>query len=214
MLERDLRLVELTGGRYHAAHVSTAEGIAAIRRAKDKGLNVTCDTAPPYFALDETAVGEYRTFAKLSPPLRAEADRAAVAAGLADGTIDAIATDHAPHALFEKEVEYTAAPFGILGLETCWGLVGRELIKPGILTVAQAVHKLAVAPREILGLAVPALEEGQPANVTVFDAETEWTFSASDIRSKSRNTPFVGAPMVGKAWGVYNRGRLVVSEGL
>jgi dihydroorotase len=106
-------------------------------------------------------------------------------------------------------VEFAAAPFGILGLETCWGLVGRELIRPGVLSVAEAVYKLTVAPREILGLAVPELTAGQPANLTVFDAETEWTFEARHVRSRSRNTPFVGAQMVGRAWAIYNNRQLV-----
>jgi dihydroorotase len=109
-------------------------------------------------------------------------------------------------------VEFAAAPFGILGLETCWGLVGRELIRPGVLTVAEAVYKLVVAPREILRLPVPVLKEGAEANLTVFDAETEWTFTEAHIRSKSKNTPFVGAPMVGRAWAIYNRGRFVAAE--
>jgi dihydroorotase len=162
--------------------------------------------------LTDEACANYDTNYKMNPPLRSGADQAALREALADGTIDAIATDHAPHALFEKEVEYTAAPFGIIGLETCWGLVGRELIRPGVLDVRDAVYKLAVAPREILGLPVPVLEEGAEANLTVFDAETVWTFESRHIHSKSHNTPFVGAEMVGRAWGVYNRGRLVVSE--
>jgi dihydroorotase len=211
MIARDVLLAAFTGGHVHVQHISTAGAVELVRRAKADGIRITAEAAPHHFALTDEEVDRsgYDTNTKMHPPLRTAADVEAIKAGLADGTIDAIATDHAPHALFEKEVEYTAAPFGILGLETCWGLVGRELIRPGILTVAQAVHKLTVAPREILGLPVPALEEGQPANLTVFDDDTEWTFAASDIRSKSRNTPFIGAPMVGKAWAVYNRGRLV-----
>jgi len=133
--------------------------------------------------------------------------------GLADGTIDAICTDHAPHASFEKEVEFTAAPFGILGLESCWGLVGRELIEPGVLTTAGAVRKMTIAPREILRIPMPRIEVGAEANLTIFDADSEWTFSADDIKSKSRNTPFVGARMVGRAQAIYNRGQFVLNQG-
>jgi dihydroorotase len=211
MIARDVLLAAFTGGHVHVQHISTAGGVELVRRAKADGVRNTAEAAPHHFALTDEEVDRsgYDTNTKMHPPLRTAADVEAIKAGLADGTIDVIATDHAPHALFEKEVEYTAAPFGILGLETCWGLVGRELIRPGMLTVAQAVYKLTVAPREILGLPVPAVDEGRPANLTIFDADTEWTFAASDIRSKSRNTPLVGAAMVGKAWGVYNRGRLV-----
>jgi dihydroorotase len=214
MIARDVLLASFTGGHVHVQHISTAGAVEIVRRAKADGVRITAEAAPHHFAITDEEVDRsgYDTNTKMHPPLRTAADVEAIKAGLADGTIDAIATDHAPHALFEKEVEFTAAPFGIIGLETCWGLVGRELIRPGVLTVAQAVHKLAVAPREILGLPVPMLEEGQPASLTIFDAETEWAFATSDIRSKSRNTPFVGAPMVGRAWAVYNRGRLVVGE--
>ncbi len=148
----------------------------------------------------------------MHPPLRTAEDVEAIKEGLRDGTIDAIATDHAPHAGFEKEVEFIEAPFGILGLETCWGLTVRDLVRTGVLTVEEAVYKLAVAPREILGLDVPALAEGAPANLTIFDAETEWTFEKRHIRSKSHNTPFVGAPMVGRAWAVVNNGQFVEVE--
>jgi dihydroorotase len=148
----------------------------------------------------------------MHPPLRTAEDVEAIKEGLRDGTIDAICTDHAPHATFEKEVEFTAAPFGILGLETAWGLIGRELIRPGVLTVAEAARKLTVEPRRILRLPTPTLAEGEPANLTIFDAETEWTFEAKHIRSKSKNTPFVGDTLVGRAWAIYNHGQFVEAE--
>jgi len=214
MIARDALLAAYTGGHVHVQHISTAGGVELVRRAKADGIRMTSEAAPHHFALADEEVERtaYDTNTKMHPPLRSGADVAAILAGLADGTIDAIATDHAPHALFEKEVEYTAAPFGIIGLETCWGLVGRELIRAGVLDVAGAVYKLAIAPREILGLPVPALEEGAPANLTVFDPDTEWTFEAGHIRSRSHNTPFLGAPLVGRAWAIYNRGRLVVAD--
>ena len=155
----------------------------------------------------------FSTHTKMHPPLRSAADVAAMKEGLRDGTIDALCTDHAPHASYEKEVEFAAAPFGILGLETAWGLIGRELIAPGVLTVAEAVRKLTIAPRAILGLPMPALDEGAPANLTIFDAETRWTFTAAHIQSKSENTPFVGETLVGKPWAVYNKGQFVVNDG-
>src|SRR5690606_20243002 len=215
MIARDALLAEFTGGHVHVCHISTAKAVDLVRQAKAAGVPMTAEAAPHHFALTDEAVeaSGFDTHTKMHPPLRTAADVEAVKEGLRDGTIDAIATDHAPHASFEKEVEFIAAPFGILGLETCWGLVGRELIRPGVLTVAEAVYKLSVAPREILRLPVPLIEEGAEANLTIFDAETEWTFEARHVRSKSRNTPFVGAPMVGRAWAVYNHGQLVEAEG-
>jgi dihydroorotase len=137
---------------------------------------------------------------------------AALKEGLADGTIDALCTDHAPHAAFEKEVEFTAAPFGITGLETAWGLIGRELIEPGVLSVAEAVQKLTVAPRRILRLDPPTLAEGEPAHLTIFDASTRWTFTEDTIRSKSQNTPFLGEDLVGRPWAIYRDGQLVRAD--
>jgi dihydroorotase len=214
MIARDALLAEFTGGHVHVQHISTAKAVEIVRRAKAAGIPMTAEAAPHHFALTDEAVeaSGYDTHTKMHPPLRTAADVAAVKEGLRDGTIDAIATDHAPHASFEKEVEFLAAPFGILGLETCWGLVGRELIRPGVLSVAEAAYKLVVAPREILRLPVPVLEEGAEANLTIFDAETEWTFEAHHIRSKSKNTPFVGEKMVGRAWAIYNRGQFVETD--
>ncbi len=214
MIARDALLAEFTGGRFHVCHISTAAAVDIVRRAKARGVPITAEACPHHWALTDAAVeaSDYDTHTKMHPPLRTAADAQAIKDGLADGTIDVIATDHAPHAGFEKEVEFIEAPFGILGLETCWGLTGRDLLAPGVLTVEEAVHKLAVAPREILGLEVPSLDEGAAANLTVFDATTEWTFEARHIRSKSHNTPFVGAPMVGRAWAVVNHGQFVEAE--
>jgi dihydroorotase len=211
MIARDALLAAFTGGHVHVCHISTAKAVDLVRRAKAEGVPMTAEAAPHHFALTDEAVetSAFDTHTKMHPPLRTAADVAAIKEGLRDGTIDAIATDHAPHASFEKEVEFAAAPFGILGLETCWGLVGRELIRPGVLSVGEAVYKLAVAPREILRLPVPVIEEGAEANLTIFDAETEWVFEGRHIRSKSKNTPFVGEKMVGRAWAIYNRGQLV-----
>ena len=211
MIARDALLAEFTGGHVHVCHISTARAVDLVRRAKARGVPITAEACPHHWALTDEAVAQsqYDTHTKMHPPLRTAADVQAIKDGLADGTIDVIATDHAPHAGFEKEVEFIEAPFGILGLETAWGLTGRDLVRPGVLSVAEAVYKLAVAPREILQLDVPRIEAGEAANLTIFDAETEWTFEARHIQSKSHNTPFVGAPMVGRAWAIVNRGQLV-----
>ena len=213
MIARDLLLAEVTGGHVHVAHISTGRAVDLVRRAKARGVRVTAEVCTHHLALMDQAVEDtgYDTHTKMHPPLRPEADRQALIAGVADGTIDALCTDHAPHAAFEKEVEFIAAPFGILGLETAWGLIGRELMAPGHLSVLEAVRKLTVAPRAILGLPAPTLAEGAPANLTVFDATSEWTFTHAHIQSKSENTPFIDAPMVGRARGIYNKGQWVVA---
>ncbi|MEM7786831.1 MAG: dihydroorotase [Bacteroidota bacterium] len=211
MIARDALLAGFTGGHVHVCHISTAEAVDIVRRAKARGVPITAEACPHHWALTDAAVetSGYDTHTKMHPPLRTAADAQAIKDGLADGTIDVIATDHAPHAGFEKEVEFIEAPFGILGLETCWGLTVRDLVRPGVLTLAEAVRKLTVAPREILGLEVPRLGEGAPATLTIFDDTTEWTFEDRHIQSKSHNTPFVGAPMVGRAWAVVNHGQFV-----
>lgn len=211
MIARDIELAAFTGGHVHVAHISTGRAVELVRRAKTRGLPVTAEVCPHHFALTDAAVEEtaFDTHTKMHPPLRSVDDVAAIKEGLADGTIDAICTDHAPHAPFEKDADFSAAPFGILGLETAWGIVGRELITPGLLSVEDAVAKLTVAPRRILGLPVPHIAVGEPACLTVFDATTAWTFTDDDIASKSENTPFVGAQMVGRAHAIYNKGRFV-----
>jgi len=214
MLARDLMLAELTGGHLHVAHVSTARSTDMIREAKSRGIVVTAEACAHHFSLTDEIVEDsgFDAQTKMHPPLRTAVDVEAIRMGFVDGTLDAICTDHAPHAPFEKEVDFVAAPFGIIGLETAWGLTGRYLIATQCLSVARAVYSICVAPRVILGLDVPALEPGAAANLTIFDATTEWTFEARHIHSKSRNTPFVGTTMVGRAWAIYNKGQLVEHE--
>jgi dihydroorotase len=214
MIARDIELAALTGSDVHVAHLSTARGVELVRRAKARGIPVTAEVCTHHLALTDEAVEQtaFDTNTKMHPPLRSAADAAALKEGLVDGTIDAICTDHAPHATYEKEVEFTAAPFGITGLETAWGLIGRELIAPGILSVEEAVQKLTVAPRRILRLDVPKIVEGEPARLTIFDTSTEWTFSEEDIRSKSENTPFVESEMVGRPRAVYSDGQFIERE--
>ncbi len=215
MIARDALLAEFTGGHVHVAHISTARAVKIVRRAKARGVPVTAEVCTHHLALTDAAVEQtaFSTNTKMHPPLRTAADVEALKEGLRDGTIDALCTDHAPHASFEKDDDFLAAPFGIIGLETAWGLIGRELIAPGVLTVAEAVRALTAAPRAILGLPCPRVEEGAAAELTVFDAETRWTFSEDDIRSKSRNTPFVGAEMVGRPRAIYNKSQWVVGKG-
>ena len=197
IIERDLRLVEITGGRYHAAHVSTAAGIEAIRRAKAQGLLVTCDTAPPYFALNETAIGDYRTFAKLSPPLRSESDRRAVIEGLRDGTIDAIASDHAPWDQDSKRLPFSSAAYGIVGLETLLPL-SLELYHNRHLDLLALLQRLTWNPARILRLPVGRLAPGAPADLVLFDPNLPWRISTDEFRSKSKNAPFDGRPVQGR----------------
>jgi dihydroorotase len=197
MVERDLRLVELTGARYHVAHVSTAAAIEAIRAAKAAGLPVSCDTAPPYFALNETAIGDYRTFAKLSPPLRCEADRQAVVEGLRDGTIDAIASDHAPWDQDSKRLPFSSASYGIVGLETLLPL-SLELYHNRHLSLIEVLRRLTVNPAQILRLGVGRLRAGAPADLVIFDPDAEWRIRTDEFHSKSKNAPFDGRPVRGR----------------
>lgn len=190
MLERDLRLVEMTGGRYHAANISTAESVNVIRRAKDRGLRVTCDTAPPYFSLTEVDVGDYRTFFKLSPPLRGEMDRRAIVEGLADGTIDAVTSDHQPHDQDSKRVPFAQAAFGAVGLETLLPLT-LALVHKGALSLPRALAALTSIPANILGLShLGRLSVGGPADLVLFDPNRPWRVEADKLSSKSKNCCF------------------------
>ena len=207
MIARDILLAGFTGGHIHVAHISTAQGVELVRRAKAQGVRITAEVCAHHLALTDEAVEStgFSSDVKMHPPLRPAADVEALKEGLRDGAIDVLCTDHAPHAPFEKEVEFLAAPFGIIGLETAWGLIGRELVAPGILRVAEAVWKITAAPRQILGLPVPVVAEGEAANLTIFDAATRWVFEPKHIRSKSRNTPFTGEELVGRPWAIYHK---------
>lgn len=209
MIERDVRLVELTGGRYHVAPVTTRAGIEAIRRAKARGLPVTCDTCPHYFTLTEVDVGDYRTFAKVAPPLRDEMDRRAVVEALADGTIDAITSDHDPQDQDSKRLPFGQAAFGIIGLETLLPLA-LGLVHKGELTLMQALRKLTATPADILGLrALGRLRRGAPADLVVFDPDHAWRLDEGTFLSKSKNTPFDRLPVFGRATRTFVDGRTV-----
>jgi len=197
MVMRDIALCELTGTPVHIAHVSTRESVRAVRDAKKRGVRVTAETAPHYFTLTDAAVAHYDTNAKMNPPLRAEADRDALLEGLSDGTIDAIATDHAPQSTLDKAVEFDRAANGIVGLETALPLALR-LVENGVLTLPGVIEKMAVNPGRIIGHP-RRIAVGSPADLTVIDTERVFTVDAKRFRSKSRNTPFEGWTLRGKA---------------
>lgn len=197
MVMRDIALAALTGVPIHIAHVSTRESVTAIRRAKADGIAVTAETAPHYFTLTDEAAEGYDTHAKMNPPLRSEADRLAIRKGLADGTLDAIATDHAPHSALEKEVEFDRAPNGIIGLETALPL-SLQLVADGVLDLNALIERMTVAPARIMGLEC-GLRPGLAADLTLIDPAKDWVVTAEDRKSKSKNTPFDGWKLKGKA---------------
>ena len=208
MVERDLRLLELTDGRYHAAHVSTRAAVEAIRAVKARGLRVTCDTAPHYFTLNESAVGDYRTFAKVSPPLRGEDDRRAVAEAVADGTIDAIASDHSPHDQDSKRLPFAIAAPGIAGLETLLPL-SLALVHDGLMPLLDLLARLTGAPAAILGLEAGQLRRGAAADLTLFDVERAWRIDPDAFVGKSKNSPFDDHPVQGAVLRTVVDGRTV-----
>jgi len=199
MIGRDLLLAELTGSRLHIQHVSTRHGVDMIRAAKARGIHVTAEATPHHFTLTDAAVEGYRTEAKVNPPLRSNADRAAVIAGVADGTLDVIATDHAPHHYDEKEQAFDDAPFGLIGLETALGLVITELVDRGVITLVQMVERMSCSPALAFALPGGTLRAGSPADVTVFDPAAEWQVDPTRFLSRSRNTPFAGRNLRGLA---------------
>jgi len=216
IVERDIRLLrelEKAEGlrpHLHVQHVSTARAMEAIRAAKREGLHVSCEVAPHHFTLTDEAIGDYDTHAKMNPPLRAEADRTAMVAALMDGTADCIATDHAPHAAHEKEQEFERAPNGITGLETALGLALRVLHRRQGMTLTRVVELMSLNPAKAISLDDRGtLRVGSYADVVVFDPAAEWSFRAKDSRSKSRNTPFDGAAMVGRVRTTICEGRVV-----
>lgn len=208
MVSRDIALARLTRGHVHFAHVSTAAALDLIRSAKAEGLAVTCDTAPPYFDLNETAIGEYRTYAKLSPPLRDEADRLAVIAGLKDGTIDAVASDHQPRDADDKRLPFAQAEAGGAGLATLLA-VTLARVHGGDLTLLQALDLLTARPAKLLGIAAGTLAKGAPADLVLFHPERGWRVEAGKLPGKAQNTPFDGRALEGKVLGTWKAGRRV-----
>ena len=211
MVARDIALARLTGGRVHIAHISTRRAVDSVRQAKAEGLAVTTEVAPHHFTLTEEAVEGYNTNAKMSPPLRLADDVAAMKEGLRDGTIDAIATDHAPHHRDEKEVEFDQAAHGVTGLETALSLTLR-LVQDGVLPLSEAVQKLTMNPARILGLPYGTLSVGRPADLTLFDTQASWQVKPLASRSRSQNTPFAGWELTGKVRLTMVDGRIVYDD--
>ncbi len=205
---RDIMLAEFTGGKLHVAHVSTKGSLELVRQAKKRGVRVTCEATPHHFTLTDEAVRGYETNAKMNPPLRSAEDVAAIRIGLADGTIDAIATDHAPHHLDEKNVEFNIALNGIVGLESALPLT-LELVNEGVLSLPQAIRLLTCGPAQALGIPRGTLAEGVAADVTIIDPELSWTLEAEQLASKSKNTPFDGWIMKGAATYTLVAGKVV-----
>jgi dihydroorotase len=208
MIGRDIALAEVTGGRLHVMHLSTAGGVELVRRAKERGIAVTSEATPHHFTLTDECLRRFDSNYKMSPPLRTTADVEAILAGLADGTIDCIATDHAPHALEKKMLELDRAPFGILGLETAVGLSVTRLVVPGRLDWSRLVEAMSTLPAKILGINRGTLAVGAIADVTLIDPAMTWEVDASTFRSKSVNTPFHGWQLTGRAVATIVGGRI------
>ena len=211
MIARDILLAGFTGGHIHVAHISTRKAVDLVRQGKKEGVNVTTEVCTHHFDLtdEEVSKRKYDTNVKMHPPLRTQDDVDAMIEGLADGTIDAICTDHAPHAIEEKEVEFIYAPNGITGLETAWSITVMRLLKTGKLSLDAILEKLVVNPRKILNLEVPQIKEGSKANLTLFNTDEEWTYSAKEVRSKSKNSPYLGNRLTGRSVAIYNRNRFI-----
>ena len=189
---RDLALARMTGSHLHIAHISTANSVRLVREAKERGVKITAEVCPHHLALTDKEVRCLDTNTKVNPPLREEEDVKALKEGLKNGTIDVIATDHAPHSLEEKELDYTLAPFGIIGLETALSLLVKELVEEGVLSLMELVAKLTISPAQILGIDRGKIAEGAKANLTIFDIKKGWKVKKEELVSKSTNSPFIG----------------------
>jgi dihydroorotase len=209
---RDLILARTTGAKLHVAHVSTRGSVELVRRAKEDGIAVTCETCPHYFCLTDQDVRTYDTSLRVNPPLRSADDVAAIKEGLSDGTIDAIASDHAPHSREEKQVEFDAAPPGMIGLETLLPLTLTHLVRPGVISLERAIELLSTDPASILALPGGSLAVGSPADVAVFDPDVQWTVAGDWFLSKSRNSPFIGRTLAGRVLLTVSRGEIVFED--
>ena len=209
---RDIMMAEFTGGRVHIAHISSKNAVDLVRQAKKKGIKVTAEVAPHHFALTDDLLKTFDTNYKMNPPLRTREDVDAMIEGLKDGTIDCIASDHAPHSIEEKEMEFIYAPNGILGLETQIGLAISELVKKKHLTLEQLVEKFAINPRKILNLPVPKIKIGELANFTIFDPEQIWTVDITKFKSKAKNAPYDKRLLTGKAVAVINKKKMFIDD--
>ncbi|MCW8809546.1 MAG: dihydroorotase [Ignavibacteriaceae bacterium] len=208
IVSRDILMAEYTGGRIHIAHISTKNSVNLVRDAKKKGIKVTAEVTPHHFTLTDDAVKSYDTNFKMNPPLRTQDDIIAIIKGIKDGTIDCIASDHAPHSIEEKETEFQFAPNGIVGLETIVGLSSTELLHKNKISIEELVNKLSINPRRILNIPIPKFEVGAVANFTIIDPDLVWTVDVSKFKSKSKNSPFDKRLLTGKAIAVINRKKM------
>lgn len=213
MAARDILVAEAVGGRVHIAHISTRGTVDIIRKAKERGVRVTCETCPHYFSLTEEACLGFNTNAKMNPPLRTADDVEAIKEGLKDGTIDCIVTDHAPHHPDEKNCEFAAAKNGIVGLETSLGLGIKNLVKTGVLTMSELIEKMSVNPSQILGISKGSLGEGKCADIVIFDPDKEWTVDITKLHSRGKNSPYDGFELYGKPEYVIVGGEIVINRG-
>jgi dihydroorotase len=215
VVSRDLALARLTGGRLHVTHVSAAQTVALLREAKDQGLRVTADVTPHHLTFCDEDLQSYETNLKVNPPLRSAEDRETLRAGLGTDAIDAVATDHAPHTVEDKEVEFDQARPGTIGLETALAAVITELVEPGLLELTTAIERMSTAPARILGLGDQGgpIEPGRPANLVAFDPRAGWTVGERSFASRSRNSGFLGRRLRGRVMHTMFRGELVVREG-
>jgi len=213
MIARDILLAGFTGGHVHVAHISTRKAVDLIRQAKKDGIHVTTEVCAHHFDLtdEEIEKRKFDTNVKMHPPLRTQDDVEAMIEGLADGTIDVICTDHAPHAIEEKEMEFIYAPNGIIGLETAWSITVKRLLEPKKLSMEEILEKIVIKPREILNLEIPEIAVGEHANLTVFNTDEKWIYTPKRVRSKSRNSPYLNDELTGRAVAIYNNGKLIVN---
>lgn len=214
MVSRDILIAEATNTAVHIAHVSTRGSVDWVRQAKKRGVKVTCETCPHYFTLTDKACEGFNTNAKMNPPLRTDDDVEAIKEGLRDGTIDAIATDHAPHHIDEKQCEFAVANNGIVGFETALGLGMTYLVKTGVLTINQLIEKMSANPADILGLNKGSLSVDRPADVVIIDTDTEYTVNVNEFKSKSKNSPYDGFKLCGKADYTIVNGNITVNQGV
>lgn len=214
MIERNARLAELAGARIHIQHITTAGGVEILRRAKAKGIRITGETCPHYWTLTDDAIETYSTNAKMNPPLREREDVEAVREAIADGTLDCISTDHAPHTVTEKEVEFALAPFGIVGLETSLAMTITGLVEPGVISLERAIELMTIGPARILDLEAGELKEGGAADVVIFDPGETWEIDPERFVSKGRNTPFAGMQVQGVVKATICDGKMVYRSNL
>ena len=212
-IARNIRLAWVTGAHIHIQHVTTAEGIDTIRQFKKKGVNVTCEAAPHHWALTDEAVKTFNSNAKMNPPLREQVDCDGIIEGIKDGTVDCIATDHAPHTRTEKAVEFSEAPFGIIGLETSLARVITDLVEPGHITLERAIELMTTAGARICNLDAGVVKEGGPADIAIFDPKAEWLVEESEFGSRSANSPFVGETLKGLVKYTICDGKIVYQRG-